>query len=83
MGRSFNDKEGPHRRMSLLLQYFKRARAGKRGGWFPEAFEVLDKGFGGKDWQVNRRGGESGGMHLSSLFWPGGEEQRASCSDCY
>lgn len=46
------------KRMWRLLDYFKTARAGNRESSFPEAFEVLDNAFGGKDWQANRRAGE-------------------------
>ena len=32
--------------MWCILQYLKEAAADRRGGWFPEAFKVLDDAFG-------------------------------------
>ena len=50
-----NDEEG-HRRMWPLMKYLREARAGVRGGWFPDAFKILDDAFGADEWQLERRG---------------------------
>lgn len=50
-----------------LDEVLRDARAGVRGGWFPDAFKILDDAFGADEWQLERRG-EAGHAVWRKLF---------------